>query len=89
MGAIRCCRRLGSDYLLSRLCDCFPEYGETTAEMALLFTFVLLGSSLIWSGFTVLDGQTLLFALIALLVRPLCSPGRSRCRCGSTARAWR
>src|SRR4029079_806165 len=25
------------------LCDCFQEYGETTAEMALLFTFVLLG----------------------------------------------
>ena len=32
------------------LCDCFLEYGETTAEMALLFTFVLFGSSLIWSG---------------------------------------
>jgi len=52
------------------LCDCFQEYGETTAEMALLFTFVLLGSSLIWSGLTVIDGPTLLFALIALLVRP-------------------
>jgi sodium/hydrogen antiporter len=53
------------------LCDCFQEYGETTAEMALLFTFVLLGSSLIWSGFTMIDGWTLLFALIALLVRPI------------------
>jgi NhaP-type Na+/H+ or K+/H+ antiporter len=52
------------------LCDCFQEYGETTAEMALLFTFVLLGGSLIWSGFSVIDGPTLLFALIALLVRP-------------------
>jgi NhaP-type Na+/H+ or K+/H+ antiporter len=52
------------------LCDCFQEYGETTAEMALLFTFVLLGSSLIWTGFTMIDGWTLLFALIALLVRP-------------------
>ena len=52
------------------LCDCFQEYGETTAEMALLFTFVLLGGSLIWSGFTVIDGRTLLFALAALLVRP-------------------
>ncbi len=52
------------------LCDCFQEYGETTAEMALLFTFVLLGGSLIWSGFSVIDGRTLLFALIALLVRP-------------------
>jgi len=53
------------------LCDCFQEYGETTAEMALLFTFVLLGSSLIWTGFTMIDGWTLLFALIALLVRPV------------------
>jgi NhaP-type Na+/H+ or K+/H+ antiporter len=53
------------------LCDCFQEYGETTAEMALLFTFVLLGSSLIWSGFSVVDGRTLLFVLIALLVRPV------------------
>ena len=32
------------------LCDCFLEYGETTAEMALLFTFVLFGTSIIWSG---------------------------------------
>ena len=32
------------------LCDCFLEYGQTTAEMALLFAFVLFGSSLIWSG---------------------------------------
>jgi NhaP-type Na+/H+ or K+/H+ antiporter len=52
------------------LCDCFQEYGETTAEMALLFTFVLLGGSLIWTGFSVIDGPALLFALIALLVRP-------------------
>jgi len=27
------------------LCDCFVEYGAVTAEMLLLFTFVLLGSS--------------------------------------------
>ena len=53
------------------LCDCFQEYGETTAELALLFTFVLLGTSLIWSGIATADGPTLLFALIALLVRPL------------------
>ena len=53
------------------LCDCFQEYGETTAELALLFTFVLLGTSLIWTGITVADGPVLLFALIALLVRPL------------------
>ncbi len=53
------------------LCDCFQEYGETTAELALLFSFVLLGNSLIWSGFALADGRVLLFALIALLVRPV------------------
>jgi sodium/hydrogen antiporter len=51
------------------LCDCFVEYGGVTAEMLLLFTFVLLGSSLIWSGFTVISGMTLLFTAIALLIR--------------------
>jgi NhaP-type Na+/H+ or K+/H+ antiporter len=51
------------------LCDCFLEYGETTAEMALLLTFVLLGSSLIWSGLGVLSVAALAFALIVLLVR--------------------
>lgn len=53
------------------LCDCFFEYGETTAEMALLFTFVLFGGSLIWSGLGVLGGATLLFALLTLLLRPV------------------
>ncbi|HEU5103332.1 MAG TPA: cation:proton antiporter [Roseiflexaceae bacterium] len=52
------------------LCDCFLEYGETTAELALLFTFVLFGSSLIWSGLTNLTGATLVFAALALLIRP-------------------
>jgi NhaP-type Na+/H+ or K+/H+ antiporter len=51
------------------LCDCFVEYGGVTAEMLLLFTFVLLGSSLIWSGFSVMDGPTLLFTVIAVLIR--------------------
>ena len=51
------------------LCDCFVEYGGVTAEMLLLFTFVLLGGSLIWSGFTIINGATLLFAAIALLIR--------------------
>jgi NhaP-type Na+/H+ or K+/H+ antiporter len=53
------------------LCDCFLEYGETTAELALLFTFVLFGSSLIWSGLTSLNGATLAFTALALLIRPL------------------
>ena len=34
------------------LCDCFIEYGGVTAEMLLLFTFVIFGSSLIWTGFS-------------------------------------
>lgn len=54
------------------LCDCFLEYGGTTAELALLFTFILFGTSLIWqSGFSVLSGKALLFALAVLLVRPV------------------
>ena len=52
------------------LCECFLEYGETTAEMALLFTFVLLGSSLIWTGFDVLDWRTLLFTALVFAARP-------------------
>ena len=53
------------------LCDCFLEYGETTAEMALLFTFVLFGTSLIWQGLTILSFQTILFAIVVVLIRPL------------------
>jgi len=53
------------------LCDCFLEYGQTTAEMALLFTFVLFGSSLIWSGFSVLSWPILLFAVTVVLIRPI------------------
>lgn len=52
------------------LCDCFLEYGETTAEMALLFTFVIFGGSLIWNGFGILTGLIALFVIIAMLVRP-------------------
>ena len=53
------------------LCDCFLEYGQTTAEMALLFTFVLFGSSLIWSGLTVLSGPLFFFAVAVVLIRPI------------------
>src|SRR4029077_5228647 len=35
------------------LCACFLEYGETPAEMALMFTFVLFGTSLIWTGLNI------------------------------------
>ncbi len=51
------------------LCDCFVEYGGVTAEMLLLFTFVLLGSYVIWTGFTIINGATLLFTAITVLIR--------------------
>ena len=35
------------------LCDCFLDYGEASAEMFLLFTFVAFGAGLIWTGFSV------------------------------------
>jgi NhaP-type Na+/H+ or K+/H+ antiporter len=53
------------------LCDCFRDYGETTAEMTLLFTFVLFGTSVIWSGLSVVAGATLLFTGLVFLARPL------------------
>lgn len=53
------------------LCDCFLEYGQTTAEMALLFAFVLLGTSLIWQGLTVLNVSSVLFAIGVVLIRPV------------------
>jgi sodium/hydrogen antiporter len=53
------------------LCDCFLEYGEATAEMFLLLTFVALGTSLIWSGLTMINVSTLGFAVFALFVRTL------------------
>jgi NhaP-type Na+/H+ or K+/H+ antiporter len=51
------------------LCDCFLEYGEATAEMLLMLTFVALGTGLIWTGFVILDFPTIVFTLIALVVR--------------------
>ncbi|MEO7132983.1 MAG: cation:proton antiporter [Vicinamibacterales bacterium] len=53
------------------LCDCFLEYGETTAEMALLFTFVLFGTSIIWSGVSAASMTTIAFVIIAIFLRPL------------------
>jgi len=52
------------------LCDCFLEYGETTAEMALLFTFVLFGVSIVWTGLAAISGPVLLFAALVILSRP-------------------
>jgi NhaP-type Na+/H+ or K+/H+ antiporter len=53
------------------LCDCFLEYGETTAEMALLFTFVLFGTSIIWSGVSAASMTTIGFTVAALALRPI------------------
>jgi NhaP-type Na+/H+ or K+/H+ antiporter len=54
------------------LCDCFLDYGQATAEMFLLFTFVAFGAGLIWTaGFSVADAPTLLFAVVALVARTL------------------
>ena len=51
------------------LCDCFMDYGEASAEMFLLLTFVAFGASIIWSGFQVADAPTLVFAVVALAMR--------------------
>lgn len=53
------------------LCDCFREYGETTAEIFLLFTFVLLGATVIWQGASSLTLPIVIFVILALLARPL------------------
>lgn len=53
------------------LCDCFREYGETTAEILLLFTFVLLGTSLIWTGLSMVTVAVGVFVALALLARPV------------------
>ncbi len=52
------------------LCDCFLDYGQATAEMFLLLTFVAFGTGLIWTGLPLAaDWRTLLFAALALVVR--------------------
>ena len=51
------------------LCDCFLEYGESTAEMLMLLTFVAFGASLIWTGFAVVSPPVLGVVAVALLGR--------------------
>jgi sodium/hydrogen antiporter len=54
------------------LCDCFLDYGEASAEMFLLFTFVAFGAGLIWTGLTLLGNWRILaFAAVALSLRTL------------------
>lgn len=54
------------------LCDCFLEYGDATAEMAMLLAFIFFGallSVLIW---TLPLGPVLLFSVLAIaLARPI------------------
>jgi NhaP-type Na+/H+ or K+/H+ antiporter/rhodanese-related sulfurtransferase len=52
------------------LCDCFHEYGETTGELAVLSTFVLLGVSVVWSGFDFTGWDYALVVVLALVARP-------------------
>lgn len=51
------------------LCDCFIEYGGVTAEMLLLLTFVIFGTSLIWTGFSGINLATIIFAAFTVLIR--------------------
>jgi len=53
------------------LCDCFMEYGEVTAEIAMLLAFILFGAALGPLFGTISFGLALLFALVAIfVVRP-------------------
>ncbi|MFN2385775.1 MAG: cation:proton antiporter [Thermoanaerobaculia bacterium] len=55
-----------------KLCDCFLEFGDTTAEMAMFVAFVLFGAVLSGLIPTVPLGATLLLAAVAVgLARPL------------------
>jgi NhaP-type Na+/H+ or K+/H+ antiporter len=51
------------------LCDCFLEFGEASAEMFLLLTFVAFGAALLWTGLEVANARTIAFAVIALIMR--------------------
>ena len=53
------------------LCDCFHDYGEATAEMLLLLTFVAFGASLIWTGLDTLGIGTGIFVVVTLTSRAL------------------
>ena len=53
------------------LCDCFMDYGEVTAEMAMLLAFILFGAVLGPLFGTISVGLALVFALVAIfIVRP-------------------
>lgn len=53
------------------LCDCFMDYGEVTAEMAMLLAFILFGAILGPLFGTISFGLALVFAIVAIfVVRP-------------------
>ncbi len=52
------------------LCDCFLDYGEASAQIFLLFTFVAFGAGIIWTGLTLVgDWRILAVAAVALVAR--------------------
>jgi sodium/hydrogen antiporter len=55
----------------AELCDCFVDYGQATAEMFLLFSFVAFGASLVWTGLDAITWRSLVFALVAVFARSL------------------
>jgi NhaP-type Na+/H+ or K+/H+ antiporter len=56
----------------NQLCDCFIEYGEVTAEMAMLLAFILLGAALSMVIGTVPLASGILFSALVLgVARPL------------------
>ena len=77
-------------YLNMGLCDCFLEYGEVTAEMAMLLSFVLFGALVADLVGTLDTGPTILFAMIVLLIaRPLSMTlVLSRARVSNVARGF-
>ncbi len=53
------------------MCDCFLEYGETTAEMAMLLSFVLFGAVLSdLAGSVDIAAALVLTALVIFVIRP-------------------
>ncbi len=58
--------------LNTELCDCFMDYGEVTAEMAMLLSFIFFGAVLSPILGVAPTGLTLLFAfLVIFIARPL------------------
>ncbi len=77
-------------YMNMDLCDCFLEYGEVTAEMAMLLAFVLFGAVVSDLVGTLELASALLFAGVVLLVaRPFAmSLVLSRARISNVAKVF-